>query len=175
MNYSILVTSILQLKNKFRVTNELLFMFIKPLYSRAMKIVLRVYQPFFSDSNAFKGNMFPRFIQLVVVLTKTESRDRRWWTSEGAQSGTCSIGGSFILPPNSLPMFSSPCSFFKKLFFIFLSDLYTPCGVQTHDPKIKSCTLFRLSQPGAPPFFALDMDPSQSFLTSPKSSEEKIT
>ena len=34
--------------------------------------------------------------------------------------------------------------------FIYLSNLYTQCQVQTRDPDIKSCVLFRLSQPGAP-------------------------
>ena len=35
-------------------------------------------------------------------------------------------------------------------FFIYLNNLYTHHGAQTHDPVIKSCMLFLLSQPGAP-------------------------
>ena len=44
-------------------------------------------------------------------------------------------------------------SFLLKLFFksfINLSNLYTQHGARTHDPKIKSCKLLQLSQPGAP-------------------------
>ena len=41
--------------------------------------------------------------------------------------------------------------FFSKIFFIllFLSTLYTQCGVQTHNPEIKSVMLYQLNQPGA--------------------------
>ena len=38
-------------------------------------------------------------------------------------------------------------AFFKKI--LFLSNLYTQCGAQTHNPKIKSRMLHWLSQPGA--------------------------
>ncbi|XP_045651434.1 uncharacterized protein LOC123790901 [Ursus americanus] len=34
--------------------------------------------------------------------------------------------------------------------FVYLSHLYTQRGAQTHDSEITRCTLFRLSQPGAP-------------------------
>ena len=39
--------------------------------------------------------------------------------------------------------------FFLKI-FLFVSNLYTQCGAWTHNPKTKSPTLHRLSQPGAP-------------------------
>lgn len=39
------------------------------------------------------------------------------------------------------------CCFF--CFVFFFSNLYTQHGTQTQDPKIKSCMVFRLSQPGA--------------------------
>ena len=42
-----------------------------------------------------------------------------------------------------------PDFFFCKL-FIYLNNLYTLRGTQTHDPEIKSGTLFRMSQPSAP-------------------------
>ena len=35
-------------------------------------------------------------------------------------------------------------------FFLTLSNLPIEWGAQTHHPEIKSCTLFRLSQPGTP-------------------------
>ena len=44
-------------------------------------------------------------------------------------------------------------SFFLFPFFprdLFLSNLYTQQGAQTHNPEIKSRMLHRLSQPGAP-------------------------
>ena len=34
--------------------------------------------------------------------------------------------------------------------FIYLSNLYTKCGAQTHNPEIKSHMFFQLSQPEAP-------------------------
>ena len=40
------------------------------------------------------------------------------------------------------------CLFFFK--FIYLSNLYTQHGAQTHNLEIKSCMLFQLTQPGAP-------------------------
>ena len=33
---------------------------------------------------------------------------------------------------------------------LFLSNLYTQLGAQTHNPKVKSCKLYQPSQPGAP-------------------------
>ena len=36
------------------------------------------------------------------------------------------------------------------LCFIYLSNLYAPCGARTDDPEIKSCMLYLLSQSGAP-------------------------
>ena len=33
---------------------------------------------------------------------------------------------------------------------LFLCNLYTQHGAQIHDPEIKSCMLYRLSQPGVP-------------------------
>ena len=41
--------------------------------------------------------------------------------------------------------------FFKK----FLSNLHTRSGARTHNPKIKSCTLYQLSQPDTPSFVFL--------------------
>lgn len=41
------------------------------------------------------------------------------------------------------------CPFFS--FFIYLTNLYTPHGAQTHDPDIKSHVL-QLSQPSTPIF-----------------------
>ena len=38
-------------------------------------------------------------------------------------------------------------SYFLK---IYLSNLYTQHGAQTHNPEMKTCTLHRLSQPGRP-------------------------
>ena len=42
--------------------------------------------------------------------------------------------------------------FFKrsKKNFFFNNNLYTQHGARTHNPEIKSCMLFHLSQPGAP-------------------------
>ena len=40
--------------------------------------------------------------------------------------------------------------YFIYLGFIYLINLYTPCGAQTHNPEIKSPMLFWLSQSGAP-------------------------
>lgn len=34
--------------------------------------------------------------------------------------------------------------------FVYLRNLCTPRGARTHDPRIKSCVLFWLSEPGAP-------------------------
>lgn len=39
---------------------------------------------------------------------------------------------------------------FFFLSFTYLSDPYTQCGAQTHNPEIKSQILFQLSHPGAP-------------------------
>lgn len=38
--------------------------------------------------------------------------------------------------------------FFLKIFLVFI-NLYTQHGVETHNPEIESCLLFRLSQSGA--------------------------
>lgn len=42
---------------------------------------------------------------------------------------------------------------FFYLYFLrfYLSNLYTPFRARTYNPSIKSCTVHRLSQPGAPP------------------------
>ena len=40
--------------------------------------------------------------------------------------------------------------FLSFYLFIHLSNLYTQCRAQTHDPEIKSRSLFQLGQPGAP-------------------------
>ena len=40
-------------------------------------------------------------------------------------------------------------SFFLNT-YVFLSNLYTQYGAQTHDPKIKSHRLYQISHPGAP-------------------------
>ena len=37
---------------------------------------------------------------------------------------------------------------FNFLFIIFLSNLYTQCGAQAHDPKVQSHILNQLSQSG---------------------------
>lgn len=57
-------------------------------------------------------------------------------------------------------------SFFSRL-KTFLSHLSTHCGARTHDPKIKTGTLYRLSQPGAPtsPIFQLLAPVSSSYLS----------
>jgi len=51
-----------------------------------------------------------------------------------------------LLPP--FWVVSQNCFFF--LFLFLKSILYTQCGAQTYNPKIKSCMLYGLSQPGAP-------------------------
>ena len=33
---------------------------------------------------------------------------------------------------------------------MYVYNLYTQCGARTHDPEIKSLTLYKLSQPGPP-------------------------
>lgn len=38
-------------------------------------------------------------------------------------------------------------------FFTSLNNLYTPCGVPTHNPEVKRHMLLGLSQPGAPKLF----------------------
>ena len=45
--------------------------------------------------------------------------------------------GRFLLLPSSLPS--------------------TECGTRTHDPEIKRCTLYCLSQPGTPHFLILNL------------------
>ena len=44
--------------------------------------------------------------------------------------------------------------FLFSLFFSFqillLSNIHTQCGARTHNSEIRSCTFYRLSQPGAP-------------------------
>ena len=37
-----------------------------------------------------------------------------------------------------------------------LSKFYVQHGAQTHDPEIKSCMLYQLSQPGAPTHYNLN-------------------
>ena len=39
---------------------------------------------------------------------------------------------------------------------MYLSNLYTQCGIQTYNPEIKSCMLFQLSQTRAPMSFLLN-------------------
>lgn len=39
------------------------------------------------------------------------------------------------------------------LYYFLLSKLYAQCGAHTHNPEIKYCTLYQLSQPGASPSF----------------------
>ena len=39
----------------------------------------------------------------------------------------------------------------KKIYlFVYLNNLYTPCGAQPHNPRIQSPMLYRLSQMGVP-------------------------
>ena len=48
------------------------------------------------------------------------------------------------------PKMALPRDFFCFSLFSFFSNLHTQHGTQTHYPQIKSCTLCRWSQPGAP-------------------------
>lgn len=47
------------------------------------------------------------------------------------------------------------CFFLSLL--IYVTNLYTQCGPQTHDPKIKIHMLFQLSQPRAPHLFKFSL------------------
>lgn len=80
-----------------------------------------------------------------------------------------------------LPLFFvSPfvCVCVSLSLFFYLHNLYTvQCGAQTHDSKIKSCMLFRLSQPSlflktrnpvpeSSPFQRASFHPSSSYILS---------
>lgn len=38
---------------------------------------------------------------------------------------------------------------------IFVSNIYTQCGIRTHEPEIKSHILYGLSQSGAPEIYII--------------------
>lgn len=66
------------------------------------------------------------------------------------------VGGGDLGKTKPLHLLSLCFAQFISFFFFFflivfiLSDLYTWCGAQTHDPEIKRHMFFWLSQPGAP-------------------------
>ena len=46
------------------------------------------------------------------------------------------------------------CQKFKCIYLFIFSNLYTQCRAGTHDPGIKSCMLYGLSQSGTPKFLS---------------------
>lgn len=70
--------------------------------------------------------------------------------------------GESTCPTQSNPVTPLFCfCFYQSLFtYIFLVISTTQCGIQTHDPKIRSCLLFWLCQPGTRSCYFLTLLPT---------------
>ena len=69
------------------------------------------------------------------------------WNEEGDSIGIISLGAFCSNSPSKIYTVSLSDYYF---FTYFIFNLYSLHGVQTHNPEIKSQSLYCLSQPGVP-------------------------